>query len=78
MFVSSEKIREMSALRLDMTVEYESKLTVITVATALSFNNAGKHFPHCLLSMQRGPTALGSKAKDEKLLVHCYRFGASG
>ena len=59
-----------------MTVEYESKFTVITAAIALSFNNAGKHFSHCLLSMQRGPTALGSK--DEKLLVHCYRFGASG
>ena len=49
---------------------------VITAAIALSFNNAGKHFSHCLLSMQRGPTALGSK--DKKLLVHCYRFGASG
>ena len=62
MFVSFEKIREMSALT--------------TAAIALSFNNSVKHFPHCLLSMQRDPTALGSK--DEKLLVHCYRFGASG
>ena len=59
MFVSFEKIREMLAL--NMTVEYESKLTVITAAIALSCNNAGKHFPHCLLSMQRGPTALGSR-----------------
>ena len=61
-----------------MAVEYESKLTVIAAAIALSFNNARKHFPHCSLSMQRAlpPQALG--CKDEKFLVHCYRFGASG
>ena len=61
MFVSSEKIREMSALRLDMTVEYESKLTVKTAAIALSFNNAGKHFPIVCFQCRGAPTAIDSR-----------------
>nr|POF11703.1 hypothetical protein CFP56_69004 [Quercus suber] len=58
------------------TFDIISKLTVIAADIALSINNVGKHFPHCLLSMQRGLSVLGSMV--EKLLVHCYRYGAFG